>query len=373
MRGYLFGIVLLTLAAAPLRAWGPYTHAALAEAFVERVTEARNHPLAFLGTEPYHTTFVRSSLSPDMTLSAFAARKVDPVYNKLFHDKSIGRVLVQTAWDQKDWNVAAFALGWLSHAAADNRMSKAGGSIIYKDIFGLPKGTRKKLSSAFNAINKVTLDAFILTEWEVNDVTPYIDEPALVAALKGPIAQRKLAVEATENALPGFKSSFDWACTSLHTYCSQVSETRAFPALIAELTEVTPDGREIPGFDAAVDAMEETLLATVAGRPPGPAAANDLDATRTNADPTPGITTRAMRKTKALAASGAGFLWGGTSITKKLRQAVLDRSIQLVNAMGSDGSLGGRVLITFAGDMLNETRTWPEIRAHIQKLVAAGP
>ena len=373
MRGLVFGIVFLILAVVPLRAWGPYTHAALAEALVERVTEARNHPLAFLATEPYHTTFVRSSLSPDMTLSAFAAKKVDPVYNKLFHDKLIGRALGQTAWDMKDWNVAAFALGWLSHAAADNRMSKAGGSIIYKDIFGLPRATRKKLSGALNAINKVSLDAFILTEWEVSEVTPYIDEPALIAALKGPIAQRKLTVDAPEDALPGFKSSFDWACTSLLTYCSQVSETRAFPALIAELTEETPDGRVIPGFDTAVDAMEEVLLAAVAGRGAAPAPAAEVDAEKGSSDATPRITTRAMRKTKALAASGAGFLWGGTSITKRLRQAVLDRSIQLVNAMGSDGSLGGRVLITFAGDMLNETRTWPEVRAHIQKLVAAEP
>ena len=52
---------------------------------------------------------------------------------------------------------------------------------------------------------------------------------------------------------------------------------------------------------------------------------------------------------------------------------LLDRSIQLVNSWGSDNSLNGRVLITFAGDMVNETRTWAEVRAHIQKLVAAAP
>lgn len=354
-------------------AWGPYTHAALSESLLERIADARSHPLAFLVQEPYRAIFVRSSLSPDMTLSAFAARKVDPVYNKLFHDKVIGRALVQSAWDRQDWKTAAFGLGWLGHAAADNCMSRAGGSVIYKDLFGLPRATRRKLAVALNAINKVSLDAFVLTEYEVDQVTPYIQEVALAAALKGPIQQRKLSVEAPEDALPGFARSFEWACSSLHAYCSQVGETRAFPALIAELTEENEEGRTIPGFDDAIDAMEEVLLGAVASRLSAPRSKSDLDQAKDAAGGSPGIGTRAVRKAKALAASGTGFLWGGTSITRKLRQTLLERSLQLVNAMGGDGSLGGRVLITFAGDMLNETRSWPEVRAHIQKLVAPAP
>ena len=105
----------------------------------------------------------------------------------------------------------------------------------------------------------------------------------------------------------------------------------------------------IPGFDTAVDAMEEILVATVAGRGPAPAPAVEEDGAKSGSDAAPGMTTRAMRKTKALAASGAGFLWGGTSITKKLRQVVRYRLIQRGNAMGSDCSIGGRVLITFSG------------------------
>lgn len=362
----LFALVFL-ISAAAAQAWGPYTHAALAEALLERIAETKGHKLAFLVAEPYRTTFVRSSLSPDMTLSAFAAKKVDPVYNKLFHDKIIGRAMVQTAWDQKDWNVVAFALGWLSHTVADNRMSKAGGSVIYKDIFGLSKAARKKIPGALNAINKVSLDAFILTEWEVSEVTPHIEEQALCAALKEPIAQRKLAVDAPEDALPGFKRSFDWACSSLNAFCSQLGETKAFPAMIAELTETDGENRAIPGFDEAVEAMDEALVAAIAGRGAGPSARPDPEESKADA---PGIVTRTMRRTKALAASGAGFLWGGNSLTKRLRQALLDRSIQLVNSLGSDTSLNGRVMMTFAGDMLNETRTWAEVRAHIQKLVA---
>lgn len=365
----LFALLFL-LSAVAAQAWGPYTHAALAEALLERIAETKGHRLAFLVSEPYRTTFVRSSLSPDMTLSAFAGKKVDPVYNKLFHDKVIGRAMAQTAWDAQDWNTVAFALGWLSHAVADNRMSKAGGSIIYKDIFGLPRATRKKIAGALNAINKVSLDAFILTEWEVAEVTPHIEEHALCAALKEPIAKGKLAVEAPEDALPGFKRSFDWACSSLNAFCTQLSETKAFPAMIAELTESDGETREIPGFEAAVEAMDDALVAAVAGRKPGPPAKTDLEESKDSAD-APGIVTRTYRKTKALAASGAGWIWGGTAITKRLRQALLDRSIQLVNSLGSDTSLNGRVLMTFAGDMLNETRTWPEVRAHIQKLVAA--
>ena len=370
-----FALVLFCVSRA--LAWGPFTHAALSESLLERIGEAHHHPLAFLTTAPYRTLFVRASLSPDMTLSAFAGKKVNPVYNKLFHDRAIGRAIVQAAWEAHDLQAAAFGLGWLGHAVSDNRMSKTSGSVIYHDLFGLPVATRKKLASSLNAINKICIDAFLMKEEQAPEVEPYVDEAALAAALKAPIAARHLAVEPPETAIPGFVSSFSWACSSIHAFCEQVGTTKSFPALIEGLTERDEDGdRSVPGYDAVVEAMDQALSAAVRD------AKGAGDAEVTSADPSPAsdadgrhvdpsLGTRAARKARALAAKGSAFLWGGTTITRKIREAVLERSLQLVNSMGGDGSLGGRLLVTFAGDMLNETRNWPEVQAHLRKLAGA--
>ena len=70
----------------------PHARGSEPDKLLDKIAESRSvHPLAFLLDEPYRTLFVRSSLSPDMTLSAFAGKKVDPRYNRLFHDRAIGR------------------------------------------------------------------------------------------------------------------------------------------------------------------------------------------------------------------------------------------------------------------------------------------
>lgn len=358
------------LIASPALAWGPYTHAALSEALLDRVASGKGHRLAFLVQEPHRSLFIRSALSPDMTLSATAGRKVDPAYNKLFHDRALGKKMIQSAWDAQDWKAAAFGLGWLGHAAADRSMAKAG-SIIYKDLFGLPRATRRQLSTGLTAINKVTLDACALHDYAAPECEPHVDEPALIAAVRGPIAARKLALEPPEAAIPAFRRSFAWACSSLQSFAARLAANKkAYPDLIAELTTVEEGERVIPGFEDAVDAMERELSDAIAGRPSPPPEIVAETQTGDDAAPAPGLTARAMRKAKALAARGGEFLWSGTTITRKLREAVVDRSIQLLNWMGGDRSQGGRLLMTFAGDMLNDTKTWPEVRAHVAGIVA---
>jgi hypothetical protein len=379
MRHTLVFVCVALLSPLPLRAWGPVAHVTLGRAVLHRVMANPNHPLAFLAAEPYRSIFLRSSMSPDMTLSLFAARKINPQFNRYFHTDTVSDLMVTDAAARQAWDQLAFALGWRSHRVADDVLRRPG-SIIYRNLFGFAKTEKRSVIVAMPDINKFCIDCMMIRDQQTEAMEPYIDAPLLVRSLKTYLASKGVTTEDPAKLIPEFFSDFKWSCSTLFTVAQTVSANqKAFPALTQELMGdpaeeeqgPTPSGtfEEFPIFEDAVDVIEASLIKACGGIEL-PEVEN-FEQPKTAAKP--GIAERAARRVEKMASAGTRFLWSSMPITRKLRQVVVDQSVRLINSVGSDGSVRQRLLLTFAADMVNGTRDWPQIKKHVHQMVEKVP
>jgi len=366
-----FTVAWLVLAASPVRSWGPSTHVALSEAVLERIEARPGHPLTFLTREPCRTLFVRSSPSPDLTASGLGGKEGYRDHDVYFHDRAVARAVILRALRASDAGGAAFGLGWLGHIEADRAMTGPGG-IIYKDLFGLSSRARRRFSGALTAISKTCLDAIVVRDLEVREVVPHVDEPLLAAVLAKTPRGTRQAPPPTAQELASYRASFAWTCAALYRVAETFASGRkAFPEIASLLAE---EGEETPvfiGFDEVVDRVFEVLEAALGSRSPpsGPV----VKAPASPA-PSPGLAARAASKAGRLASRGLGYLWGGTQVTAKIRQVVIEQSMKLVNSLGGESSAGRRLLLTFASDLINDSRPWSEVRIRARRIVeSTGP
>jgi hypothetical protein len=345
-------------------AWGPSTHAGLAEALLARIESDPTHRLTFLVRPRCREIFVRSSLSPDMTVNPLAGRKTDPVYNKLFHDRDLGRKMVRTARDRGDLDGTAFALGWLGHAVADRTVSGPGG-IIYRDLFGLPRPSRKRLATELAAINKLSIDAVMIHDLAVPEVSPHVDETLLVEGLRRHLRARppRGAVADPATAVPSYLRAFEWACAGMHALVTSMgANSTAFPALAAELSEDGEDGRTVPGFEESVDAMEDALVTAVGSPTTWPPAAP--------AAAPAGMAARALATAGAVGARVRSAAQRGSKALQRGRSAVTGAlvapALRAMKAAIGLGGPGARVTLAFFSDMVDGALTWPEVRSRVK-------
>jgi hypothetical protein len=356
--------------------WGPAAHVTLGRAVLHRIQSNPEHPLGFLAVEPYRTIFLRSTMSPDMTLSLFRGRKLNVRYNGFFHNDAVSELMVKDAASRHSWEQLAFALGWRSHRIADHAVSQPG-SVIYRNLFGFSRDEMKTLQLALTELNKFCIDCVMIRDHQTEAMEPYVDTPLLAKSLQSYFETKQITAEDPRKLIPEYFSDFKWSCSTLFTVAESISVNRkAFPALASELIGDESDEQdqgaaqerdptEFPMFEDTVDAMEGSLVNVMRGQ--DLPEVQEFERAKPQGKPT--FAERAERKVKKMATAGTRYLWNDMTITRKLRQVVVDQSVRLINSVGSDGSVRQRLLLTFAADMVNGTRDWAQVKEHVHHMV----
>jgi len=350
-------------------AWGPSTHVAVGQVLLDRVGSKSPGPLSFLRSPSLRDIFLRSSIAPDMTLSILAAKKSDKAYDKLLHSQSMAVRMVTDALDNDDPRQLAFALGWTAHIEADRLMSGPG-RVVYKDLIGFSGPTKRRVAAMLPEMNKLCMDAVVIRDMEIPMQKPFVDRPLLIRAIGRQTGKHTRTVSWPDEAIAGFLSSFDWSCSTLHGLATAVANNeKAFSDLAAELSEESDD-EPFTGFDELVDEVLAHLVSLVPR-------SHGVDSTGETVSPTPSksrsdtVASRTARKAGQIASRGLSFLWDGNSVTAKMRQVAIEQSLRVLNSFGGEDSRARRVLTTFVADLINDTRTWSQVKIHVRRIAEA--
>lgn len=365
---------LLGFLAAPLNAWGPFSHAVFNERALARLGQIDATRFLTRGGNP--AIFVGASSVCDLTFNVMALGKTHRNYDKLLHHPTFIDHLLEVAARRGDPASITFALAMRTHHLSDRLGNRGRGRMarntfrwpLDRDHRGIPtrdpaSTALEQLKSTTSNLNKILIDSmfFRLRRSECS-YAPVIDSSLLTEALQTYSGARAVAhgTEAEKAQIRADIDSLAWKFTMsfqvLESVVRKLAENETLQAELRREFGIESD-EALTGLDDCVDRIVEDVQDIL----------DDKDLEPVSADPASDPW------------CGAGSMAGGlTSLSQSLLSVAWNLPQSYV-AAGTDQptdsrqDLKRRVYLTFFSAIAEPGIGWIAVRDRIRALVPNPP